>query len=309
MAMSMQSKLGVILAVLVLIAAVLIGTVILMGRPDVVIGSKNFTESKILCEMLALLVDDRTERSVGTKTWMPTLVCFNALDANDLDAYPEYTGTGLVTILKEPALTDPNAVYRKVSQAFAETYDLVWLDPLGFNNTYTITMRAEQAKELGIETVSDLAEHLRSGAEPELRAGFNAEFLQREDGYPGVKEAYGLAFPSEPKLLESGVMYKACADKDVDVICGFATDGRIPAFDLITLADDKRFFPPYYAAPLVRQTTLDRYPELREVLNLLAGRISDDEMRQMNYEVDENGREAVDVAREFLVREGLLPAE
>jgi glycine betaine/choline ABC-type transport system substrate-binding protein len=205
-------------------------------------------------------------------------------------------------------MSDPNAVYRRVSQAFEENYGLIWLDPLGFDNTYALTMRGQQARELGIETVSDLAEHLRSGEEPVLRAGFNAEFLRRQDGYPGVKEVYGLAFAAEPKMLESGVMYKACADGDVDVICGFATDGRIAAFDLVTLEDDKSFFPPYYAAPLVRKETLEKFPELREVLNLLAGRISDDEMRQMNYEVDENGREAIDVAREFLLREGLLEA-
>ncbi|MEA3364527.1 MAG: glycine betaine ABC transporter substrate-binding protein, partial [Candidatus Hydrogenedentes bacterium] len=144
------------------------------------------------------------------------------------------------------------------------------------------------------------------GEDGRLRAAFDAEFLARPDGYPGLKEHYDFAFPTAPMQMDPGLMYRACADGAVDVICGFATDGRIPAYDLKTLKDDKGFFPPYYAAPLVRQDTLEEFSQLREILNQLGGKMTNKEMREMNYGVDENRRTAADVAREFLVMEGLL---
>ena len=168
-------------------------------------------------------------------------------------------------------------------------------------------MRKAHADELGIRTISDLAAYIRKGGK--LTAAFDAEFFTRPDGYPGLKEAYGFSFPSKPRQMDPGLMYRAIADEAVDVIDGFATDGRIPAFELVILKDDKGFFPPYYAAPLIRHDTLEAHPELERVLNQLAGALSDQTMQALNYQVDEKGKKAAEVAREFLVSKDLLPTE
>ena len=302
---------------LVVVALVLVGIALgaavvwRMGRrADLVIGGKDFTEQEVLTEMLALLIEGHTDLTVARKPYLGgTMVCFNAVKAGDLDLYAEYTGTGLVNILDREAIADPQESYEVVRKAFAEKYNLAWLKPFGFNNTYTLTMRRKQAEEMGIKTFSDLAKHLQAGNGPSLTAAFTAEFLDRPDGYKGLAAAYELKFAAEPKQLDPGLMYRACADGSVDVICAFATDGRIAAYGLATLEDDRQFLPPYFAAPLVRQATLQKHPELEELLNRLAGRIDDETMRKLNYQVDrkENPRRARDVARDFLRSCGLLP--
>ena len=300
--------------VVVLVAALLIAAGALVAwrladRPDVYVGGKDFTEQLLLGEIMAILVEEHTSLSVGQRPYLGgTMVCFNGLRRGDLDVYAEYTGTGLVNILDEPAVGDPNEAYRTVRDQFAAKYDLVWLKPLGFNNTYTLALRRKQAEPLGLRTFSDLAGHLRSGKAPQLTAGFTAEFLDRPDGYKGLAKAHDLSFPAEPRQLDPGLMYKACAEGSVDVICAFATDGRIAAFDLVTLEDDKGFFPPYQAAPLVRGETLRKHPQLEAILNRLAGRIDDETMRSLNYQVDrkDNPRRARDVAREFLRKARLI---
>jgi osmoprotectant transport system substrate-binding protein len=241
-----------------------------------------------------------------------TMICFNALKAGDIDVYPEYTGTGLVNILKMGVVNDPDQAYEVVQREFRSRYRLTWLKPFGFNNTYTLTMRRDQARKLGIQTISDLARVVTTtptDSAATLRAAFDAEFLTRPDGYPGLRRAYGFKFAAAPTQMDPGLMYKAVADGAVDVIDGFATDGRIPAYGLVVLDDDKHFFPPYYAAPLVREDTLHKHPQLRTVLNRLAGALRDDTMRKLNYEVDERGRKASNVAREFLLSEGLIEDE
>jgi osmoprotectant transport system permease protein len=242
------------------------------------------------------------------------MICFNALNAGDLDLYAEYTGTGLVNILKEQVMSDPGKVYEKVKKAFKENYNLVWLKPFGFNNTYTLTMRKKQAERLGIKTISDLAEYLKDEGQKEaghLKAGFNAEFIERPDGFSGLADAYDMEFERAPLQMDSGLMYKACADGDVDVVCAFATDGRIAAYELVTLEDDKGFFPPYYAAPLVRAQVLARYPKLSKKLNVLAGRIDNETMRGLNFEVDrkDGPKSAREAARDFLIFEELIDKE
>jgi glycine betaine/choline ABC-type transport system substrate-binding protein len=306
--MTTKSKALLIGAVVVLVVAVAVIAVWqVLTSADVVIGGKDFTEQSILAHMMSILIEENTDLTVKAKTYLGgTMVCWNGLQSRQLDAYAEYTGTALVTILKEPVIADPDDAYERVKRRCREEYDLVWLKPFGFNNTYTLTMRSEQAGELGIETFSDLAEYLRSGREPQLTAAFTAEFLQRPDGYKGLIEAYDLQFPEEPKQVDPGLMYRNCADGAVDVICGFATDGRISAFGLKTLEDDKGFFPPYYAAPVVRADTLKEYPQLEAILNKLAGRISDTTMQRLNYEVDGKRRKPEDVARDFLQAEGLI---
>ena len=301
-----------VLAIVAVLALALAAAAVWKMRrsADLVVGGKDFTEQEILTEMIALLIEGNTDLTVARKPYLGgTMVCFNALKAGDLDLYAEYTGTGLVNILDRKAIADPQESYDVVKRAFDDEYGLTWLKPFGFNNTYTLTLRKDQAKALGLKTFSDLAAHLTSGKEPTLTAGFTAEFLDRPDGYKGLAEAYGLKFAAEPKQLDPGLMYQACADGSVDVICAFATDGRIAAQGLVTLEDDRCFFPPYYAAPLVQQATLDGHPEIEALLNRLAGRLDDGTMQKLNYAVDrkDNPRRARDVAREFLLDCGLLP--
>ena len=271
------------------------------GERKVVIGSKEFTEQVILREMMAALIEGNSDIKAEQKFLGGTLICFNSLKKGDIDLYAEYTGTALTAILKQLPMTEPQKVYDTVKDDFKQQYELVWLKSLGFNNTYTLTMRRDQAQELGIQTISDLEAH-----KDKLTSGFTHEFVERPDGYPGLVKHYGFELGQKPKGMDSGLMYKAIAEKNVDLICGFATDGRIPAFDLVMLEDDKQFFPPYYAAPVIRADTLEEYPELKEILNKLADKIDDKTMAQLNYEVDEKGRQAAEVAKEFLQKHGLI---
>jgi glycine betaine/choline ABC-type transport system substrate-binding protein len=271
------------------------------GEKLVTIGSKEFTEQIILREMMAALIEGNSDIKAEQKFLGGTLICFNSLKNGEIDLYAEYTGTALTAILKQEPMTDPQKVYDTVKDAFKNQYDLVWLKPLGFNNTYTVTMRSDQAQQLGVQKISDLEPH-----KGDLTSGFTHEFIERPDGYPGLIEHYGWQLEKEPKGMDPGLMYRAIAEGDVDLICGFATDGRIPAFDLVMLKDDKQFFPPYYAAPVVRADTLKNYPELENILNKLAGKIDNTTMGQLNYQVDEEGRKAAEVAREFLQQQGLV---
>jgi osmoprotectant transport system substrate-binding protein len=269
----------------------------------VAIGSKHFTEQEILGEMMAILIEENTDiRVVRRLNLGGTMVCFNALLSGDIDLYAEYTGTGLVNILKMKAVREPDEAYGIVKDIFSKKYGLLWLRPFGFNNTYTLTMRKEQAKALGIERISDIIKY-----SDRLRPGFDAEFLERPDGYRGLKKHYGFEFAKRPQQMDPGLMYKALADEAVDVINGFATDGRIPAYGLVILRDDKNFFPPYYAAPLIREETLSKYPELAGLLDRLGGLMDDATMQGLNFEVDKKERSAREVAREFLKAKGLIP--
>lgn len=272
-------------------------------KPNAIrIGSKNFTEQVILGEMLAQLIEKRLNIPVERKLNLGgTFVCFNALKAGELDLYVEYTGTGLTAILKEKTISDPDEVYKLVAERFKREWNLVWQKPLGFNNTYTITMREDHAKKMGIKSISDIKAH-----KGDLLPGFNHEFLERPDGYPGLMKHYGFRFEKRPKEMDTGIMYRAISDGQVDVICAFATDGRIPAFNLIPLEDDKNFFPPYYASPLVRGEVLEMHPDLSALLGELSDRISDSTMAEMNYLVDVEEHRPEDIVRYFLEREGLI---
>ncbi len=269
---------------------------------SVSIGSKHFTEQEILAEIMAVLIEENSDITVVRRFNLGgTMVCFNALKTGELDLYAEYTGTGLVNILKMKAVNDPDKVYRTVKDIFAEKYDLAWLKPFGFNNTYTLTMRKADAEASGIRKISDLIPY-----KDKLLPGFDAEFMQRPDGYPGLRKHYGFEFGKKPRQMDPGLMYKALQEKGVDIIDGFSTDGRIPAYNFVTLLDDKNFFPPYYATPLVRNETLSIYPELKEILNRLSGRISTEEIRKLNYMVDKEEKRPSAVAKEFLKSRGLI---
>ena len=266
------------------------------GTKSITIGSKHFTEQEILGEIMAVLIEETTDITVVRKFNLGgTMVCFNALRTGDIDLYAEYTGTGLVNILNKESIPGPDKVYQKVKEAFSKQFDLIWLQPFGFNNTYTLTMRKDDADSLRIETISDIISYKNN-----LVPGFDAEFLERPDGYQGLTKKYGFAFGNRPRQMDPGLMYKALAEGAVDVIDGFATDGRIRAYNLKVLKDDKAFFPPYYAAPLVRKETIARYPKLKKILNRLAGQINDEIMQTLNYRVDKQEMIPREVAREFL---------
>lgn len=265
------------------------------GGNIVRVGSKNFTEQFILGELMAQVIEDRTDVVVQRKFNLGgTMICHRALVKGGIDLYPEYTGTALTAVLHRDVIASSDEVYRAVAAAYREEFACEWLEPFGFNNTYAITVRKADAEEKGWDTISDL-----KPVADQLKAGFTAEFAERPDGYHGLRDAYGFAF-GKASDLDPGLMYRAIAQKEVDVISAFSTDGRIVAYELIPLVDDKGFFPPYYAAPVVRSSLLRDHPEVREGLDMLGGTLDDATMQRLNYEVDEKKRSPADVAGEFL---------
>lgn len=270
------------------------------GKPGVSVGSKAFTEQLIVGNMVAQLLEARgypVTRRLGLGS---TALAHAALLKGDIDVYVEYTGTGLVTILKQQASQDPQATYDAVKKGYAEQFRLVWAKPWGFNNTYALMMRKADADRLKITKISDLKTAGRN-----LTLGATQEFLVRPDGIAGLNKAYGLSF-KDMRGMDPGLMYQAVASKQVDVISGFSTDGRIPQLNLVVLQDDQKFFPPYYAAPVLRADLVQKSPIVLEILNRLAGKISDSTMARLNLEVDGKRRAPEEVSAEFLRSQGLI---
>jgi osmoprotectant transport system permease protein len=271
------------------------------SAPTIRIASKNFTEQVLLGEIMAQLLETRTSLRVERRFNLGgTMICHRALTSGEIDLYAEYTGTGLTAILQRPPMSDPGDVLRIVREEYRREFDARWLPPLGFNNTYAITVRRGAAGREGWRTVSDLAPRAAS-----LTAGWTAEFSERPDGYPGLIEAYEYRFGTTLDV-DPALMYQAIHRGQVDVIAAFSTDGRIAAYDLQPLVDDRRFFPPYEAAPVVRLDTLEAHPEIEETLSRLAGRLDNETMQSLNYEVDHRKRRPGEVAREFLLSQDLL---
>jgi len=265
-------------------------------RGTLVIGSKNFPEQALLGEILAQHLEAQTHLRVERRFYLAgTYICQQALLAGRIDAYVEYTGTALTAILREPPGADPAAVFDQVQKEYQQRFRLEVMPSLGFNNTFAIVVRGEDARRLHLKTLSDAAQYT-----PQWRAGFGYEFMERPDGYPGLARAYGLRFEGTPRILDLGLLYRALIEKQVDLVAGNSTDGLIAARDLVILEDDKRYFPPYEAVPIVREDTLSRYPEVQAAIAGLAGKISGVEMQKMNYEVAGEGHDASDVARRFL---------
>lgn len=266
----------------------------------IVVGSKNFSEQALLGEILAQHIEARTHKPVTRRFYLAgTYICQQALLAGRIDIYVEYTGTALTAVLRDPLETDSSAVFARVKSEYKNRFDLDVLPSLGFNNTFAIVVRGEDARRLNLKTISDAAPHSH-----DWRAGFGYEFMERPDGYPGLARVYGLAFTEPPRILDLGLLYRALLDKQLDIVAGNSTDGLLAARDLTQLQDDKHYFPPYDAVPVARPDTLARYPEARAALMDLAGKINDEEMRKMNYAVDGEHRDAVDVARDFLHAKG-----
>ena len=261
----------------------------------VVAGSKNFTEQIILAELLSQQVEARTGLRVDRRLNLGgTLICHQAMIAGQMDFYVEYTGTALTAVLGEASSNDTDAVYRTVRDAYRNRFGLDVGPPLGFNNTFAIVVRSEDAERLKLRTISDLVPH---GSQ--WRAGFGYEFMERSDGYPGLTRTYGLKFAAAPSIMDLGLLYRALKEHQVDVVAGNSTDGLIIALGMVILEDDRHYFPPYQAVTILRGGALGEHPELRQTLDALGGKISDSEMRQMNYDVDAQQRDPAAVAREF----------
>jgi osmoprotectant transport system substrate-binding protein len=271
------------------------------GRDTVVVGSKNFPEQALLGEILAQRLEAKTHLRVERRFYLAgSYICQQALLAGRIDTYVEYTGTALTAILKDPIESDPSAVFGRVQAEYQRRFGLEVMPSLGFNNTFAIVVRGEDARLRNLKTISDAAPYT-----PRWRAGFGYEFMERPDGYPGLARVYGLQFAAPPRILDLGLLYRALLDKQVDLVAGNSTDGLLAARDMVILEDEKHYFPPYEAVPVVREDTLALHPEARAAIAGLAGKISDAEMQKMNYAVAGEGRDVSEVAREFLHSKGL----
>jgi osmoprotectant transport system substrate-binding protein len=263
------------------------------GDRPVRIGSKNFTEQVILGELAAQALEAAGVPIERRLDLGGSFVCHRALVAGELDLYPEYTGTAYTAILKEKPISDAVLVRERVAAEYARQWGLVWAAPLGFENTFALVMRADDARRLTVAKISDLARH------PELKPGFGYEFVERADGFPGLAAAYGLAFTARPAEMDLGLLYPALAQGKVDVVAGNSTDGLIAAMRLFVLEDDRHYFPPYEAAYVARDAVW-KNPRGRGALEALSGTITAEAMRRMNAAVDRDGKSPASVAAEFL---------
>ncbi len=270
-------------------------------RDRIVVGCKNFTEQLILGEIIAQQIENRTHLPVERRFYLAgTYIAQQAILGGRIDVYPEYTGTALTAILKESPSGDHAQVYNRVKGEYERRFQLTLSHPFGFNDTFAMLIRGEDARQLNLHTISQSTTRT-----PEWRLGVGYEFMERPDGYKGLVQTYGLKFKESPRVMDLGLITRALKNHQVDMIAGNATDGLIPALDLFVLEDDKHYFPPYEAVPVVSQEALTRHPEILLALDELAGKITDEDMRQLNYAVDGQHRNAPDVVREFLRKKGL----
>src|SRR5712672_4555283 len=270
-------------------------------EPHLTIGSKFFTEQVILAELLAQHIEARTGIHVDRKSNLGgTLLCQKALLAGALDLYVEYTGTALTAVLNESPSADSHDVYNRVRQGYAQRFNLEVTEPLGFENTFAMVVRGDDAQHLHLRNTSDIVPYV-----PKMRAGFGYEFLERPDGFRGWSQLYGLHFAAPPSVMDLGLIYRALVDKKVDIVAGNSTDGLIETLHLVPLVDDKHYFPPYDAVPIVRRDAIPRFPQLLDALSDLANKISAEEMRHLNSAVDANQRDPAAVIRTFRASKSL----
>jgi osmoprotectant transport system substrate-binding protein len=270
--------------------------------PSITVGSKFFTEQVVLAELLAQHIEARTGIHVERKTNLGgTLLVHQALLSGAIDVYVEYTGTALTAVLNEaPENNDSAATYRRVKRLYAERFHLTVAEPLGFENTFAMVIRGDDAHSLHLQKLSDIAPFA-----PKWRAGVGYEFLERPDGFPGLTKSYNLRFATQPTVLDLGLLYRALVSKQVDIVAGNSTDSAIEALHLTPLVDDHRYFPPYDAVPIVRDDTLRKFPELRAALSDLAGKLTAADVRHLNAEVDVDQRDPAAVVRAFRESRGL----
>lgn len=271
------------------------------GGGDIIVASKDFTEQDILGELLAQQIESKTGLKVDRRPRLGgSFVCHQAITNGKIDAYIEYTGTAFTGILKQPAIADAQKVHQQLHQLYAEKFKLDVMPSLGFENTFAMIIRGEDAQKYQLKTLSQASQYT-----PAWRGGFGYEFLEREDGFPGLAKTYNLQFSKPPQIMDLGLIYRALIQKQVDLIAGNSTDGQIARLGLVVLKDDKHYFPPYEAAPIVRQETLQKYPQLRQAIEGLAGKITASEMQRMNYLVEGELQDVKEVVREFLRSKGL----
>ncbi|MDR1957241.1 MAG: glycine/betaine ABC transporter substrate-binding protein [Treponema sp.] len=279
---------------------VLVGMGCKGDKKTIVVGAKDFTEQDILGNMLNLLIEGNTDIKVDYRHEMSSNVVFAAIKSGDIDVYVDYTGTVYGSYLGYSEMRSAEEVYAIAVQALKEQYDLLMLDPLGFNNTYTLSVRKDTAEKYGLKTYHDLAT-----VAPDLLLGATFEVLNRNDGIPNLKKAYGMSFKDE-KAIDGTLRYMALEKDEIQVTDAFSTDGLLLEYDLMVLEDDLHFFPPYYAAPIIRAKTAEQYPELLELLRKLSYSMDDDTMRELNYKVDVLKENPVETARNFLKARGLI---
>jgi osmoprotectant transport system substrate-binding protein len=286
-----------------LIAAAGVNWITGCGRDrPITVGSKNFTEQVIIGEIAAQHVSLRLSQRVNRKLNLGgTLLAHQALVQGGLDLYPEYTGTALTSILKLSPSSDPAAVFATVKAEYLKRFNIHWLDPLGFNNTFAMVIRGPDARRNKIASLSDASRYANGWT-----LGVGYEFQQRPDGLPGLLKTYKLPLKGSPRTMDLGLLYKALEDKQVDMVAANATDGLLSVMDVTVLRDDKRYFPPYQAALIVRDDLLAAHPMLKDILALLSGKFSDEIMRTLNYQVDGKHRPVAEVALTFLRASGLL---
>jgi osmoprotectant transport system substrate-binding protein len=286
----------------IVLLSVLLTTACGPPREDrIIIGSKNFTEQAILGELFAQQLEAKTSLHIERRFYLAgSFICHQGILAGRIDIYPEYTGTALTAILKEKPEGARADLYSRVKSEYESRFNLTVGPPLGFNDTFAIEIRGEDARRLQLHTISQAAVYT-----PQWRPGFGYEFMERPDGYKGLAATYGLRFAEQPRIMDLGLLTRALKEKQVDLIAGNTTDGLIPALDLFVLQDDRNYFPPYEAVAVIRKATLARHPELGRALDELAGKISDQDMQQLNYAVDGQHRDIKEVVSEFLKRRGL----
>jgi glycine betaine/choline ABC-type transport system substrate-binding protein len=280
-----------------LIAVVLICGCTRGPRP-IVVGSKNFTEQLVLGEIMAQQLERKLGQKVERKLNLGgTLLAHEALVSGEIDLYPEYTGTALTAILKMSPSADPARVLATVRAAYQQRWKIEWLVPIGFNNSFAIVVRGDEARKGNLRTISEAARYRKDWV---IGAGY--EFAQRPDGFAGLVKAYGLGIKGQIETMDLGLLYQALEQRRVDIVAAAATDGMLSVLDVRVLQDDQHYFPPYEAAPVVRADALAAHSTMRQALDELAGRLTDQTMQKLNYELDGKHRPLADVAREFLDR-------
>jgi osmoprotectant transport system permease protein len=295
-----NQQIGIVLGIITLIIAGLIAFNYQQVPAKIIIGSKNFTEQVILGELLAQHIENHTKLKVDRRFNLGgTFIAHEAVKAGKIAGYVEYTGTSFTTILKEKPISDPESVYKKVKEYYDQKLKLAVMKPLGFENTFAMIIRGEDAKKWQIKSLSEACKY-----SPQMKAGFGYEFLERADGYPGLSKTYNLKF-ANIKQMELGLMYQALKEKQVDFIAANSTDGLIPVLNLVILEDDKKYFPPYQAIPIFNQEIIRKYPELTDTINQLGGKVSTTAIQKMNYQVDNQSQPVEKVVSEWLISQQL----
>jgi osmoprotectant transport system substrate-binding protein len=267
----------------------------------IVVGSKNFTEQLILGEMFAQMLEHFCRAEVSRRFYLAgTYICQQAILAGRIAVYPEYTGTALAAVLKQKASGNATQVYADVKREYRQNFDLDVMPPLGFDNSFAMVMRSDDARRMGLTKLSQLGP-----VSPQLKFGVGYEFLERQDGYQGLVRAYGLSFAEAPRVMDLGLLYRALQNRSVDIVAGSNTDGLIAALGLVVLDDDRHYFPPYDAVPIVRPDLFRRFPAAQSAFGKLAGRITAHDMRKMNYAVDGEKKDAAAVVKDFLRQHAL----